>query len=254
MKINCLAVIPARSGSKNVPRKNIVDIGGYPLIAYSIMASRLSKKIERTLVSTDSREIADIALSFGADVPFLRPEALARDHSTDLEFVEHCIDWLSEHEGHVPEYFVHLRPTTPFRDPEIVDQAIGEFMEHPEATSLRSGHPCPESPFKWFMRSSDGFFHGIREGDSNDFLNGPRQNFPAVYIPNGYVDVLRTSFIRDHRTMFGDKMLGFVTPPCNDVDVMEDLLILRFEAERTGSVLLDELNRNSPELRNENVE
>ena len=87
------SIIPARGGSKEVPKKNIKPLGGFPLMAYSIIASKLSSRIERTIVSTDSQEIADIALSYGAEVPFLRPAEIAQDHSTDLELIQHAISW-----------------------------------------------------------------------------------------------------------------------------------------------------------------
>ena len=118
-----ICIIPARGGSKGVPGKNIRDVGGFPMIAYSIIASKLSKNIERTIVSTDSQEIADIALKYGAEVPFLRPEKFARDDSKDIEFFQHAIDWFSENEGYVPNYWVQLRPTTPLRESSIIDKS-----------------------------------------------------------------------------------------------------------------------------------
>ncbi|MBT6052972.1 MAG: acylneuraminate cytidylyltransferase family protein, partial [Candidatus Scalindua sp.] len=123
-----IAIIPARSGSKGVPRKNIYFLGGHPLIAYTIAAAVLSSYIERVIVSTDSEEIAGIARDYGAEVPFLRPLEFARDHSSDREYLLHTMQWFQDSEGHVPEYWVHLRPTTPLREVGIVDQAILEIM------------------------------------------------------------------------------------------------------------------------------
>ena len=151
-----IAIIPARSGSKGVSGKNIYPVGGHPLIAYTIAVAVLSSRIERVIVSTDSEEIAEIARDYGAEVPFLRPLEFAQDHSSDRGYLLHAMQWLQDSEGHVPEYWVHLRPTTPLRKVEIVDQAILEIMKHPEATSLRSGHPVPQSPFKWFQKDSNG--------------------------------------------------------------------------------------------------
>ncbi len=131
------ALIPARGGSKGVPRKNIRLLGEFPLIAYSIAACKLSSRISRIIVSTDDEEIASIARTYGAEVPFLRPKEVSGDNSTDYEFVQHAIDWFLEHEGTVAEYLTHIRVTTPLRDVRIIDDAIDIFVKNPQYTSLR---------------------------------------------------------------------------------------------------------------------
>src|SRR3989338_3142947 len=155
--MNAFAIIPARGGSKGVPKKSIALLCGFPLIAYSIAAAKLSKTIARVIVSTDSEEMAEVARSFGAEAPFMRPAEFARDTSPDIEFVQHAIQWLKEHESRVPEYLVHLRPTTPLRKPEDIDRAIEMLMKHKDATSLRSGYEMRESPYKLFG-IQDGYF------------------------------------------------------------------------------------------------
>ena len=153
------AVIPARQGSKGVINKNIKLLGGHPLIAYSIALAKLTPEISRVIVSTDSEEYAKIAIQYGAEVPFLRPTEIANDKSTDLEFFKHCIHWFQENETNLPDYLVHLRPTTPLREPSIVSSAIEVFIKSESAlTSLRSGHVCSESPFKWFKKNNFGYF------------------------------------------------------------------------------------------------
>ncbi len=239
-----VTLIPARAGSKGVPGKNIKLLGGYPLIAYSIIASKLCKSIDRTIVSTDSHEIAKIAKKYGAEVPFLRPAEFARDASTDIEFVLHTLNWFSENEGEVPEYLVHLRPTTPLRSPEIIDAAIKEIGKNREATSLRSGHPASESPYKWFLKGADGYFKGILPEYSIDYTNNPRQSFPEVYIPDGYVDVYRTEFIQKHQRLLGDRVIAFISPVCVELDTMEDFKFLEFELKEEGSLILDYLKNN----------
>ena len=112
-KPEILALIPARGGSKGIPRKNIRLFSGYPLIAWSIAAARQSACVTRTLVSTDDEEIAAVARSFGAETPFLRPAELAQDATTDLPVFEQALHWLAEHEGYHPEVVVQLRPTSP---------------------------------------------------------------------------------------------------------------------------------------------
>ena len=237
-------IIPARGGSKDVPGKNIKLLGGYPLIAYTIAAAKMSKNISRVIVSTDSMEIASIAKKYGAEVPFMRPSELAGDKSLDIDFVLHAINWFQQHEDKIPDYIVHLRPTTPLRDPAIIDLAVQKIKTRTEATSLRSGHPSAESPFKWFLLDEQGFFKGILPGYSNDFINAPRQSFPAVYIPNGYVDVLKIAFIKKSNALHGDKMIGFVSPACVEVDSMEDFKFLEFELKKDASPVFGYLKAN----------
>src|SRR5207248_1516291 len=124
-----------------------------PLIAYSIAVAKISSRIDRVVVSTDSEEIAEISRLYGAEVPFLRPQVFAGDVSPDREFVIHALEWFQHNEGAVPDYLVHLRPTTPLRDPKLVDDAILATISNSEATSMRSAHKAPESPFKWFTRN-----------------------------------------------------------------------------------------------------
>ena len=229
-----------------MPKKNILPLIGYPLVAYSIAAAAISKQIERCIVSTDSEEIADTARRYGAEVPFLRPAEHAGDQSPDSAWVLHLIGWLEENEGRVPEFLVHLRPTTPLREPSVIDAAISEMKNRPGATSLRSAHPAPESPFKWFVRDESGYFKGILAGQSNEDINKPRQLFPDVYVPDGYVDILKTSFIRESGILHGEKMLGFISPQCHEVDTFEDFEFLQFEIERNGSFLYNYLKSNFP--------
>ena len=121
--LNIISIIPARSGSKGVPGKNLRNLGDVPLITWSITCSKKLNMVDRTIVSTNSVEYAEISKNWGADVPFLRPDNISQDKSTDLDFVLHALNYLKENEG-IPDLLVHLRPTTPFRDPLVVDKAI----------------------------------------------------------------------------------------------------------------------------------
>jgi CMP-N,N'-diacetyllegionaminic acid synthase len=241
------AIIPARGGSKGVPKKNLRLLAGYPLIAYSIALARLCPVIDRVIVSTDSNEITDLSRRYGAEVPFVRPTALAGDLSPDRDFVLHALGWFQEHEGDVPDYLVHLRPTTPLREPALVEEAIDALVAETEATSLRSGHAAPESPYKWFVQDARGFFHGFEPEDPRPgYSNLPRQLFPAVYVPDGYVDVLRSSFVLGSDDIHGDRILGYRSPVCYEVDGIEILDFLELQLKRAGSTLLDFLNTHYP--------
>ncbi len=241
--MNVVAIIPARGGSKGVLGKNIVPLMGHPLIAFTIAAAMQSKSITRTIVSTDSEEIAQIARKYGAEVPFLRPAEFATDTSTDREFLVHATHWFTAHEGVAPEYFVHLRPTTPLRDPALIDQAVYQIQKNPQATSLRSAHLASKTPYKWFEMDATGYFGGIRPQDTRpEYYNLPRQSFPPVYDPNGYVDVVRTSQLLASESVHGARILGFITPFCHEIDSLDDLAFMQYLAEKYGSPLLSLLN------------
>ena len=164
---NIVGIIPARGGSVGVPLKNIKNLNGYPLIKYTIQAALDSDSLDRIIVSTNSEKYADIARQYGAEVPFIRPERYSTDTSTDRDFLIHAMEWLKDNEDNVPEYWVHLRPTTPLRIPKIIDDAINIIIDDESSTSLRSGHKAPESPLKWFVKS-DKYFKGVvRETSAN---------------------------------------------------------------------------------------
>jgi N-acylneuraminate cytidylyltransferase len=242
---NIYAIIPARGGSKGIPKKNIKLLAGYPLITYSIAAARLSSKISRIIVSTDSQEIGEISRYFGAEVPFLRPAEFSSDNSPDREFLLHAIDCFAKNERTIPEYLVHLRPTTPLRDPNLLGEAISLILSDSKATSLRSGHEAPESPFKWFTRDEGGYFHGMNPKDARPgYSNLPRQTFPIVYIPDGYVDVLRVSFVLNSDEIHGPHIIGYVSPRCVEVDTLEDFEYLEYQIKKKGHPLFDFLKSN----------
>ena len=234
-----IALIPARSGSKGIPKKNIKLLGEFPLIAYTIEAAKKSSLIDRVIVSTDSEEIAEISRKHGAEVPFLRPTEFSGDKSPDMDFILHALDWLKKNENTQPDLIVHLRPTTPLRDPALIDDAIKKIQSNEGATCLRSGHELAESPHKFF-EIEDGFFVGLFPDDPRpEYYNLPRQSFASAYHPNGYVDVIKPDYIRKSGKLHGPKILAFVTPVSIEVDRTEDFEHLEHVIEKKGHVLYD---------------
>ena len=151
-----LAIIPARAGSKGIPRKNIRLFSGWPLLAWSIAAARQSKSISRVIVSTDDEEIASVARQFDAEVPFLRPAEFAKDDSIDLPAFQHALEWLDKHEKYQPEVVVQLRPTSPLRPPGLVDAGVQVLQGHPDADSVRGVVTAGQNPYKmWRLQSPD---------------------------------------------------------------------------------------------------
>ena len=232
-----IAIIPARSGSKGVPDKNIKLLGDYPLLGYSIGAAKLCG-IEKVWVSTDSEEYAVIAKKFGAEVPFLRSPEISSDQSTDYEFMDHAMRWHADNFGDLPEYWIHLRPTTPLRDPKLIRNAIDEMLKTEEVDSLRSAHEVPASPFKWFLKDENNMFKGLREDLTPEKVTVPRQNFPKVYNPNGYVDIVRASHVLNSTNLHGERMYVFDTPLSTDIDTVDDFEFIKYQIVKNGSSLL----------------
>jgi CMP-N,N'-diacetyllegionaminic acid synthase len=220
------AIIPARSGSKGVLDKNIMKLAGYPLIAYSIEAAKKSLNINRVIVTTDSQQYADIASEYGAEVPFFRPDSISGDTATDIEFFAHMIEWFKEKEGSVPEYFVHLRPTTPLRNSQIIDLAINEFVGS-NYTALRSAHKMSDTSYKTFEVEDNKFKLLCKGGFDIESTSLPRQSFPVTYNPNGYVDIVRTSKII-RGVLHGDSVKAFITDPAYEIDELVDFYYLEY--------------------------
>ena len=244
MKKLIYAIIPARGGSRGIPKKNILSVGDFPLIAYSIAAVHLSKKIDRIIVSTDSSEIAEIALKFGAEVPYLRPKKFATSKSPDIEFVKHALGWFEKKEGLIPDFFVHIRPTTPLRKPEMIDKAVEHLLRNKLATSLRSVHELRESPYKLFALKR-GYLTGLFPGDPRpEYYNLPRQFFQPAYQPNGYVDILISRYVLESNSLHGDRILGFVTEDPGEIDRKEDLEKVNYFLRTKKYKILDYLKKS----------
>lgn len=221
------ALVPARSGSKGVKDKNLRELFGHSLLGWSVLAARATKEIDRVFVSTDSPAYMDEGYRYGAEVPFQRPAELATDLSTDLDVFEHFIQWAADEHGFLPTAVVHLRPTTPMRDPEVLSQAIGSAVERRgEVTALRSVHQSPESPFKWFMKNRDGYLITLNGSRALDPSNSARQKFPKVFIPNGYVDVIFPEYVIRSGHLHGDAVIPFETETIIEIDTEAEFVLL----------------------------
>jgi len=216
-----LAIIPARGGSKGIPRKNIRPFSGYPLIAWSIAAARQAGTVTRTLVSTDDEEIAAIARQFGAETPFLRPADLAGDQTTDLPVFEQALAWLAELEGYRPDVVVQLRPTSPLRPRGCVDGAVRLLLDHPEADCVRGIVPAGQNPHKmWRLDPQSGRMVPLLSvpGIAEPF-NAPRQVLPPVYWQTGHIDAIRPGTIQEKKSMTGEVLLPLIIDPRYTVDL-----------------------------------
>jgi CMP-N,N'-diacetyllegionaminic acid synthase len=204
-----ITLIPARGGSKGIPRKNIALLADKPLINYSIEFSLSCPQVERTIVSTDDIEIADVALKAGAETPFLRPEEFARDDTQDYPVFLHALTWLKNHEGYVPDIVVQLRPTSPLRPPGLLEKAINTLLADPEADCLRTVIESPVTPYKTWM-IQDGCMVPFVRLPGKESYNMPRQDLPKVYWHNGVIDVIRTRTIFEKHSVSGDRIIPLI--------------------------------------------
>lgn len=218
IKSKIVAVIPARGGSKSIPGKNIRSLGGLPLIAYSIAAGLQSKYINRVIVSTDSPEIAEVAREFGAETPFLRPAKLAGDTVTDFPVFGHVVRWLEDEDAYQAEVLVQLRPTSPFRPPGLVDQAIETLLAYPEADSVRGITPSGQNPYKMW-RIEQGILQPLLRSEFQEPYNMPRQALPETFWQTGHIEVIRRSTIISKKSLTGEMILPCLVPPEYAIDL-----------------------------------
>jgi len=224
-KPEVLALIPARGGSKGIPRKNILDFAGAPLIAYSIAAGLQADLVTRVIVSTDDTEIAAVARTWGAETPFLRPAEFARDDTTDFPVFQHALTWLAENEAYQPDITVQLRPTSPIRPVGLVDKAVQKLMDDPKADCVRGVVPSGQNPFKMWQMSADGRLEPLLKVEGLlEPYNAPRQALPPTFWQTGHIDAIRTNTILEKRSLTGDVVLPVLIDPSYavDIDTIED--------------------------------
>lgn len=218
-----LGVIPARGGSKSIPRKNIKLLCGKPLIAWSIEEAKKSRLLTRVLVSTDDEEIADVARQYGCEVPFLRPAQIAQDLSTDVEFLLHALDFLKEKEGYDPEIILRLPPTSPLRTAGHIDEGIEKLLAMPDADAVRPICEAPKHPYKLWKIADDGrFLEPFLPASFTGFdepHNLARQIFPKAYIHTGAMDVIRARTLREQKSTSGKRTGYFFMAPEDSVNI-----------------------------------
>lgn len=218
-----LAVIPARGGSKSIPRKNIKLLCGKPLIAWTIDEAKKSRLLTRILVSTDDPEIAEVASACGAEVPFLRPKEISQDLSTDVEFLTHALNWLWDNERYEPEIVLRLPPTSPLRTAAHIDEGIQKLLDTPKADAARPICEAPKHPYKlWQIQEAGTFLEPFLPKEFTGFdepHNLPRQLFPKAYIHTGAMDVIRTGALRKYNSTSGKKLAYFFMDPQDAVNI-----------------------------------
>ena len=218
MKILC--IIPARSGSKGIKNKNIIDYKGKPLIAWSIEQAIKSKYDMKIIVSSDSDEYIQISKKYGAEAPFKRPLSISQDLSTDFECINHAVNWLNENEQYIPDIILQLRPTSPERSIQDIDAAIEIFIKNRDNyDSLRSVIPIDKSPYKMYTVDNIHLEPLFKKyNDIDEPYNEPRQKLPQCYLHNGYIDILNTSILKNN-TITGNKIFPYIMNNSNNIDI-----------------------------------
>ena len=214
-----IAMIPARSGSKRVPDKNIRLLAGHPLIAYSIAAALQSKIFSKVIVSTDSELYADIARHYGAEVPFSRPAKIAGDTSPDIEWVGYTLNQLRNN-GQDYDCFSILRPTSPFRLPETICRAWQEFLSQEGVDSLRAVEKCQQHPGKMWIIRGKRMLPLLPMGPvEQPWHSSQYQSLPEVYVQNACLEIASTHVAFEEKTIAGNVVMPFMTEEFEGFDV-----------------------------------
>jgi CMP-N,N'-diacetyllegionaminic acid synthase len=214
-----LGLIPARGGSKSIPRKNLATLAGRPLLAYTCDAALGAKRLTRVVLSTDDEEIARVGSECGLEVPFLRPAELARDDTPSVAVARHCLEWLAEREGFKADVVALLQPTSPLRRAHHIDEAL-EQLEETGADTVVSVVEVPHrfSPYSVMK---------VQDGRLRDFCEAPvpfdryrRQDMPPLYARNGpAVLAARTQVVMEENSFYGSQVVPYLMGTADSIDI-----------------------------------
>ncbi len=231
MNKHILGIIPARGGSKGIKDKNITELAGKPLIAFTIEATLASSRLSDAIVSTDSKKIIEIARRFGANVPFLRPEVLSKDDSSTIDVIKHAVIWYEQKRKQRIDIVVILQPTAPLRTAKDIDSSIGIFLNDPGADSLISCYDA-SSYHPRIMYIKNNQFMKPYITDNNNLIR--RQKFENVYIRNGAIYISTRRLVIEEGKIIGNSPLGYIMPRERSVNIDEthDLELAEFYITR----------------------
>lgn len=219
--LKILGITPARGGSKSIPKKNIKDFLGKPLIAWTIEAALQSGTLDRYIVDTDSEEIMGIARQFGAETPYTRPSELAQDTTPTLLVLQNAVRWLREHEQYDPDIIVLLECVSPTKRPRHIQEALKMFLEDKNADSLITVTEAPAqyNPH-WLFKKDENGYARIFTGEETKDIIPRRQLLPKVYAKNGAFYIMKTdSLFRDPPSIFGDRVKLYVMDAEHNIDI-----------------------------------
>jgi CMP-N,N'-diacetyllegionaminic acid synthase len=220
---NVLGLIPARGGSKGIPRKNIALLAGRPLLAFTCEAALASRVLNRVVLSTDNKEIADVGRQYGIEVPFIRPTSLAQDETPSIDVVQHAVEHLRDREQWIPDVVVLLQPTSPLRKARHIDEAV-DWMRETKADTVVSVIEVPH-------RFNPHSVMQLKDGELVDFLPAPpdfdrfrRQALPVLYARNGpAVLASRVEVILNAKSLYGARVVPYLMTEEESVDIDSEL-------------------------------
>lgn len=243
MTSRIVGLIPARAGSKRVPNKNVLRLHGHPLLAYTISAALDSGVFEKVIVSTDSDEYAQIALHYGAEVPFLRPNSLAQDSSADIGWVAHALESLALI-GYEFEIFSILRPTSPFRNASTIRRAYEEFSSRTDIDSIRAVELCSQHPGKMWRIKGDHLVPLLSvQPDGLDWFSSPTQSLPEVWVQNASLEIAFSRCVLESQSISGNRIAPFKTVFPEGIDINSEFDFAR------AKMVVDEGLFSLPEVR-----
>ena len=221
-----IGIIPARSGSKGLPGKNVRELCGKPLIAWSIEAGIASQYIDVVVVSTDSQEIANIAQEFGASTPFIRPRELATDEATSFDVTKHVLDFYKSELNLSFGYTVLLEPTSPLRDGADIDRAMEELLKNPRAVSIVGiSKSEAQNPAFLVKIEKDSILIGV---ENLEIKSVRRQEIEDVYFLEGSIYISETETLLERMTFYHEETIGCVFPKWKslEVDDLDDFIMV----------------------------
>lgn len=214
-----LGIIPARGGSKGIPRKNIKSIAGKPLIVWTIDAANSSKYIDRIVVSTDSEEIASVSKKYGADIPFIRPKNLATDKASSEAVIYHTLDFILHNEGKKYDYFILLQPPTPLRTQKHIDESIEKFVNNPQAKSLVSICESLAHPYLMKIINDMGYVQDFIEQSTRIVT---RQDLPPVFQLNGAIYIVRSDNFMANKSLYITPTSYYLMDKFSSIDIDDE--------------------------------
>ncbi|SJZ43945.1 acylneuraminate cytidylyltransferase family protein [Selenihalanaerobacter shriftii] len=210
-----LAIILARGGSKGIPKKNIKELNGKPLIAYTIESAKQSRYIDCLVLSTDDEEIAEVGKQYGAEVPFIRPDELATDTAKSEDAIIHALNWLRDNEEYLPDYIMLLQPTSPLRAVEDINRSI-EKLTASKADSLISICKTDKSPYWMKTINDEGYLEPVISEKKH---YNRRQDLPDTYQLNGAIYIAKVEMFLKYKSFFTDKIVPYIMPRERSIDI-----------------------------------
>jgi len=228
-----LAIIPARGGSKGLPGKNIKELCGKPLIAWSIDAALKSKYIDEVVVSTDYQDIADIAKKYGANVPFLRPDELASDTATSFDAVKHTIDFYKNEFQKEFDYIILLEPTSPLREDSDINSAIEKLLNSKATSIVGISKTEDQNPAFLVKKDDHDFLYGY---ENKEMKVVRRQDIEAIYFFEGTIYISRTDILLNKKTFYHQETIGYDVPKYKslEIDDMDDFIMVEALMKHKG--------------------